>query len=160
MKNVDPTASIIGTTGISPSGWPNFTQQATNVAGYFTGGWDGGTGQGNLFDQTPSIINFFGNSGWYIMSTIDSFSGQRNTFQAGFLSWFSTNSFGGTNYSNTPVGGITYVDEPGGGQLFDRSLYYGYWAAGKTFAISSWAFRVQDVQDVFFQAIGDPFVEK
>jgi hypothetical protein len=101
------------------------------------------------------------------MSTIDSFSGQRydqsgdsTTVQAAFLSWFSTNSFGGTNYSCTPVGGITYVEEPNGGQLFNRAFYYGDWAAGMTFAIAAWSFQTQDFPVVEFQAVGDPFVRK
>ena len=161
VTNVDPTASIIGTSGTILMGelyFTNFTTQATNVAAYFTAGEDGGTGDGNLFDHTNSVISFYGDSGWYIMSTIDSTSGQRNSFQAGFLSWFSTNSFGGTNYSNTPVGGITYVDEPNGGQLFNRSFYYGDWAAGLNFAISAWSFQTQQYPVNKFQAVGDPFV--
>ena len=109
-------------------------------------------------------VSFFGNSGWYIMSTVDSYSGQRNTGQAGFLSWFSTNSFGGTNYSNTPVGAVSYVDEPfyPGGQV-DPTIYYGYWAAGNNFAFSAWAAAAGTgvwAPAIKLQAIGDPFVRK
>jgi hypothetical protein len=142
---------------------PIFTQQATNVAGYFTGGEDAG-GDVTLF--VDGKVSFYGQSGWYIMSTIDSYSGQRQDqagdglAQACFLTWFSTNSFGGTNYSNTPVGGITYVDEPGDDQLLDRSSYYGSWAAGKDFAISAWSYRPQNAALIMFQAVGDPFVRK
>jgi len=158
VTNVDPTASVTSSTGYY---FGAIITAATNVAGYFTAGWDG-TGQANMFVGPPggTNIQFSGNSGWYIMSTIDSFSGQRSTFQAGFLSWFTTNSFGGTNYSNTPVGGLTYVDEPSSGQLFDRSAYYGDWAAGKSFAISAWACQHQNLSVIKFQAVGDPFVKK
>jgi hypothetical protein len=114
----------------------------------------------NLFDSPNNVVSFYGNSGWFIMSTIDSFSGRRDTFQAGFLSWFATNSFGGTNYSSTPVGGITYVDEPGPGQILDRSYYYGDWAAGMTFAIAAWSAEAQNGDVIKFQAVGDPFVKK
>jgi hypothetical protein len=165
ITNADPTASVIGTSGSVLIGlyyFTNFTMEATNVGGYFTAGWDGGFGDTNMF--VDGLIRFYGQSGWYIMSTIDSFSGQRGEqgefLQASFLSWYSTNSFGGTNYSNTPVGGITYVDEPGANQLYIRSLYYGGWAAGKTFANSAWACLYQNGPVEMFQAVGDPFVIK
>ena len=162
VTNVDPTATVITTTGIWNNDVPIYTLQATNVAGCFTGGWDGGQGDTNMFDD--GRVSFYGSSGWSIMSTIDSYSGQRGEpgkfAHASFLTWFSTNSFGGTNYSNTTVGGITYVDEPGAGQVLDRSVYYGYWAAGKTFAISAWAVQALNGDVIMFQAVGDPFVKK
>jgi hypothetical protein len=157
VTNVDPTAFVIGTTGLGYDNVANYSAQATNVAAYFTGGQDAG-GDATLF--VDGKVRFYGQSGWYIMSTIDSTSGQRNSFQDGFLSWFTTNSFGGTNYSNTPVGGITYVDEPNGNQFFNRSGYYGNWAAGKTFAIAATAVKAQFWPVIEFQAIGDPFVRK
>jgi len=113
-------------------------------------------------------VQFFGQSQWYIMSTIDSYSGERISGQAGFLTWFASNSFslGGTNYSNTPVGAVSYVDEPfyPAGHV-DPSVYYGGWAEGQTFAISAWSAQAQAFggpawQVLEFQAIGDPFVRK
>jgi hypothetical protein len=169
VTNVDPTASVIGTCGTNVDGAPLFTTQATNVTGYFTGGWDAGMGSGpgntNSFAVSGQVV-FFGNSGWYIMSTIDSFSGQRVTGQSSYLTWFASNAFGGTNYSNTPVGAVTYVDEPSGpyGEV-TTSVYYGDWAAGKSFGVSAWAAQVWaeagppfTVQ--YFQAVGDPFVRR
>jgi hypothetical protein len=103
------------------------------------------------------------------MATIDSFNGQRVTFQANYLTWYAINAFGGTNYSNTPIGAITHVDEP---QSFADDVYdyYGNWAAGKCFAICAWAGQIgtyvqsggfpYGTTDSYFQAVGDPFVTK
>ncbi len=155
VTNLDPIASVIGTGGRDASGVANFTRNATNVAGYFTGGWDAGGDANRFVDKN---VQFFGNSGWFIMTTIDSFNGQRVTFQANYLTWFASNAFGGTNYSNTPVGAVTTVDEPHGGKP-DPAVYYGDWAAGKSFAISAWAAQASN-PSAYFQAVGDPFVRK
>jgi alpha-tubulin suppressor-like RCC1 family protein len=166
VKNVDPAATVIGTTGTNLAGIYNFTTNATNVAGYFTAGWDGGLGDGNMF--VDNTVRFFGQSGWYIMDTIDSYNGQRYSGQAGFLSWFSTNSLGGTNYSNTPVGAVTTVDEPGIPGKVNSAEYYGDWAAGKSFAIAVWDAESQIPSGegsfvsggLYFQSTGDPFVKQ
>jgi hypothetical protein len=163
VSNVDPSASIFITIE------PGFAAEATNVAGYFTCGWDCDGAFTPEF-ATNGAIQFFGDSGWYIMATIDSYSGQRmpllNTNQWSFLTWFATNSFGGTNYSNTAVGAVSYVDEPGGqyGEVA-TSVYYGDWAAGKSFGISAWAAQVwaeagppYEVYEC--QVVGDPFVRR
>jgi hypothetical protein len=151
VTNVDPTASI---TGSSEPISVNYIKQATNVAGYYNPGWWCDSNP-YMFDSTNNYVSFFGHSGWFIMATVDSYSGVRDTFQAGFLSWFTTNSFAGTNYSNTPVGGVTYVDEPTVGGEVDKAAYFGDWAAGKSFAICAWATQVMKLQ-----VVGDPFVKK
>ncbi len=165
VTNVAPWANVIGTSGTNQYGDENFTAQATNVAGYFTGGWDGATGGYNTNDGycfVDGSVRFFGNSGWFLMTTIDSLNGQRVTFQAGYLTWFATNSLGGTNYSNTPIGAVTTVNEPGLGGKPNSAVYYSLWAAGKSFALSAWDSELQKNLGLspFFQAIGDPFVKK
>jgi len=161
LTNADLTASVIVST------YPSISCLATNVAGYFTCGYDC-TLNTNMFVDSPPTIQFFGKSQWYIMSTIDSFSGERISGQAGFLTWFASNSFGGTNYSNTPVGAITYVDEPDllpNGHA-NPAVYYGEWAAGKSFAISAWnaaalsAAQPSGIPATEFQAVGDPLITK
>jgi len=100
-----------------------------------------------------------GNSRWWIIETIESYNGKRddpNTFQSNFLQWFSENAFGGTSYSNTPVGAVTHVFEPGLSGVNDASSYFGLWASKKNFAISAWYSRITPA----FQAVGDPFVTK
>lgn len=76
--------------------------------------------------------------------------------QGTFIKWLSSNAFGGTSYSNTPVGAVTHVDEPGLGFVNDASIYFRLWAGGKYFAISAWNSRRTDK----FQAVGDPFITK
>ena len=73
-----------------------------------------------------------------------------------------TNAYGGTNYSNTPVGAVTTVEEPGIPGKVSPSVYYGYWASGKSFAISAWAAQIvgNGSPGMYFQAVGDPFVRK
>jgi hypothetical protein len=143
----------------------------TNVAGYSTWGanavgWVGGG------YATNGAVLFVGSSTWYLIATVESFNGQRETGQGNFLDWFSTNAFQGTNstlplYTNTPIGAISHVDEP-----YDNAdntyNYFGLWAAGKSFAICAWAGQIGTYQtfggyapgltDLYFQAVGDPFV--
>jgi hypothetical protein len=38
----------------------------------------------------------------------------------------------------------------------DPEAYFGFWAAGKTFALCAWNSRLTP----YFQAVGDPFVAK
>jgi hypothetical protein len=149
---------------VTASTYPAISGQATNVLGYYTCGFDCSYDTNMFIDAS---VQFFGQSQWYIMSTIDSFSGQRYQSQACFLTWFATNSFKGTNYSNTPVGAVTYVDEPYyPGSHVDPAVYYGDWAAGKSFAISAWAGASASVDveggrpSFVFQAVGDPFITK
>ena len=134
VTNVNPTANVIGTSGTNSYGEEISTSHATNVAAYYTGGWDaatGGHGTNDGYCFVDGSVQFFSNSDWYIMSTIQSFDGQRVTFQANYLTCFATNAFGGTNYSNTPIGAVTTVNEPTIGGKVSASTYYGGWAAGK-----------------------------
>jgi hypothetical protein len=77
-------------------------------------------------------------------------------------SWFASNAFGGANYSNTPIGAVTTVEEPLPGGKVSPAVYYGYWAEGKSFAISAWVAQEQGngLPGLYFQAVGDPFVKK
>src|SRR5271169_2619294 len=92
------------------------------------------------------------NSSWWIIETIESFNGQRVPYslQGNFIQWFSSIAFGGTNYSNTPVGAVTHTEEPGSPEACENSaIYFGLWAAGKNFAICAWNSR----QTPYFQAV-------
>jgi hypothetical protein len=134
--------------------------QATNVLGYFTWGDDSNWGGGYA---TNGAVSFWGASTWYLIATTESYNGQRVTGQGNFLDWYSSNAFGGTNYSNTPVGAITHVEEPT--DAADNTYaYFGYWAAGKCFAICAWAGQIGTYggtnTDMYFQAVGAPFVRK
>ena len=78
-------------------------------------------------------------------------------FQSGLAQGFINLNFeNGTNYSNTPVGAVTYTDEPDLPGVNSPSIYFGLWESGKSFAICSWASR----NTPRFQAAGDPFIIK
>ena len=80
---------------------------------------------------TNGNVIWSGSSGWWIIETIESFNGLRRNSDSGqgfFLQWFSQNAFGGSNYSNTPVGAVSHVYEPGLDHVNDPSPYF--WALG------------------------------
>jgi alpha-tubulin suppressor-like RCC1 family protein len=126
---------------------------AVNVAGYLSEGAHGW--QTRNFAVDGHVI-FTGNSGWYVMATDESYNGTWYVPSfGGFTTWFSNGAFGGVNHSNTPVGAVCHVSEPGTlGN--DVAEYYGLWQAGKSFAICAWYSRWSPQ----VQAIGDPFVRR
>ena len=124
----------------------------TNIAGYVSWGVHGALAGGYPTNRT---VVWNGNSGWWIIATIESFNGIRGGYgQGNFTEWYSTDAFGGTNYSNTPVGAMSNTEEPGG--VANYSLYFGLWAAGKNLGICAWNADHSN----YFQAIGDPLVTK
>ena len=97
-----------------------------------------------------------GNSGWWVIETLESYNGQPcGGGMSDFCMWFSSNAFGGADYSNTPIGAVTHVDEPYSGYN-DPYHYFGLWEAGKNFGICAW----NSARSSRFQAVGDPFVAK
>ena len=123
-----------------------------SVAGYFCWGFHSSLGSQYAINGE---VQWTSNSGWWLIKTIESFNGQRAGGGGNFLMWFSSNAFGGTNYSNTPVGAISNVEEPGGVDNGD-SIFLGLWVAGKDFGICAW----NAVNSKYFQAIGDPLTAK
>ena len=106
-------------------------------------------------------LKFTGNSGWYIIETVESFNGRRNyaaTGQGSFIQWFSQSAFGGSNYSSTPVavGAVSHVDEPTTAGVNDTGNYFGRWHVGKNFGCCAWYSRITDA----FQMVGDPLVTR
>ena len=97
-----------------------------------------------------------GDRRWWIVETVESFNGQRASSSGTFIKWFSSNAFGGTSYSNTPVGAVSYVDEPTAGGVNTAARYFGLWASGKNFGITAWNSRVTP----YFQAVGDPLTRR
>lgn len=125
----------------------------TNVTGYISWGVHGDLA--STYPVDGSVV-WNGNSGWWLIETVESFNGQRNGGQGNFLEWYASNAFGGTNYSHTPIGAVSHVEEPFINGIENSAVYFGLWAAGKNFAISAWNAR----QTPYFQAVGDPFVTK
>ena len=128
----------------------------TNLAGYMC--WGGHSSFGHEYSRNGSN-QWSGASSWWIIETIESSNGFRGPGTGNFTQWFSDLGFGWpsrTNYENTPVGAVSHTDEPGLDFINDGSIYFGLWAAGKSFAISAWQSR----RTIFFQAVGDPFVKR
>jgi hypothetical protein len=138
---------------------PHITN-AVNVAGYMC--WGFHSQLGALYATSGAIpVKWTGNSSWYIIETCESFNGRRFSDSGYFLQWYSTNGFGGINYSNTPVGAVTHVDEPFLEGISDSGKYFGLWAGGKSFAISAWNSRKTAIgAPSVFQAVGDPLVTR
>jgi hypothetical protein len=129
---------------------------ATNVSGYMC--WGAHSSLGANYATNYSLI-FTSKSTWYVIATIESFNGQRIPQlqqQGNFLSWYASNAFGGTNYSNTPVGAISNVEEPGLPTTNYGGIYFGLWAATKDAGISAW----NAINSPYFQEVGDPLVTK
>lgn len=134
----------------------NHITRGTNVAGYMSWGEHSSLGE---YYATNGYVSWSGNSGWYLMETIESFNGERDTQateQGNFLQWFSSNAFAGTNYSNTPIGAVSNVDEPGRPDTSYGAIYFGLWASGKNSSICAW----NAINSHEFQMLGDPFVIK
>jgi alpha-tubulin suppressor-like RCC1 family protein len=159
VLDVNPSASI---TYAMDDTVPHITS-ATNVAGYFCWGAHSTLGASYPTDGTPT---FYGDSGWYLINTVESFNGQRYVANFGnYTGWFSSNAFGGSSYANAPIGGVSNTDEPDVGGINSPQIYYGLWECGKNFAICAWASRYSQTNYSFvfpqaFQAVGDPFVKK
>ena len=73
---------------------------------------------------------------------MESLNGQRYfPYQGTFVEWFGSDAFGGSGYTNTPIGAVTHVDEPFLYGLENSQLYFGLWAGGNNFAICAWVSR-------------------
>jgi hypothetical protein len=140
-------------TNVTPdNSYSNHICSAFNMAGYLCFG-----SHSSLGIEFPETLAWSGNSGWWLIETVESFNGRRyEADQSTIITWFEGNSFGGINYSNTPVGAVSNTDEPDEAGHNNAAIYFGLWAARKNFAICAWASRLTPE----FQAVGDPFVQK
>jgi len=113
-----------------------------NVAGYICWGGHSNWGTNKINDPNYALdgsAQWTGNSSWWIIKTLESYNGQRvDPGQGTFMKWFSSNAFGGTNYSNTPVGACSNVEEPGLEGSTTISAYFSLWASGKNFGVCAW----------------------
>lgn len=131
----------------------NFIHTGQNVAGFCSWMTNAGRSQ-----QDPINGNIsWGNNNWYIMTTIESFNGMAQPLapQSTYLEWFSPNAFGGSNYSNVPVGAVGHTWEPGlGGVAYTG--FFALWQRGWPFIECAWQSRVTP----YFAAFGDPLLCK
>ena len=129
---------------------------ANNVAGYVSWGTHGTIA---AVETVNGAISWQGNSGWYLMQTIESYNGEQvwlTGAQGTFTYWFCSSAFGGTSYSNTPIGAVTTVDEPNLSGKNDSSIYFGRWVGGKNFGVCAW--ESVGSGGLLFQATGDPLI--
>jgi len=160
ITNVNSSAGVTYIDGIETTNVPFLPHitNAVNVAGYICWGFHSNWGTTNTFDGNYEIdgqVQWSGNSSWWIIRTEESYNGQISTGQGNFVKWFYPNAFGGTNYSNTPIGAVSSTEEPGAGAI-NNSIYFGLWASGKNFAICAWNSNLTP----YLQAVGDPFVTR
>jgi hypothetical protein len=138
---------------------------ATNVSGYTSWGYNGG-----LTADYPNDgeVSFTGSSSWYVIRTIESFNGQVDQIwpQGNFVKWWEANAFGGAGYSNTPVGAVCHVEEPGIVGTPDNYVgpnhenYFAYWERGNLFIEAAWASMGSAIGHSVMMAVGDPLVAK
>jgi len=145
LANGVPASSVVYTT-------QEHIARATDVAGFMNWGSNGGLGGNYANDGT---VRFSGQSGWYLIQTIESFNGQRAVHQGNFIDWFSGNAFGGTGHANTPVGAVSYTEEPSTGGVNDAS-YFVHWALGRDLGTCAW----NSSHTTDFQVVGDPLVAR
>ncbi|MSR78832.1 MAG: hypothetical protein EXS59_01665 [Candidatus Taylorbacteria bacterium] len=133
---------------------------ATDVSGFLSRGLYGYAYSGKY--AIDGTVRFSGNSGWYIIETMESFNGvwtagdvPGENFQGNFVKWFSKNAFGGSNYENTPVGAVTHIEEPSLSGV-NNPDFFSCWDSGEVFASCAWHSR----ETPYFQAVGDPLVAK
>jgi hypothetical protein len=162
---VNPNASVTETFGDDfGTNLAVHISSGTNVAGYYSHGEHSALGPDYAVN---GYVQWYGNSGWWIMATGESFNGMRvDPGQGTFIDWFSPNAFGGTNYTNyenTPVGAVSHVDEPGSGFVDNPFVYFPLWEGGKNCAICAWVARDTSPYTgptPFLQVVGDPFIRK
>ena len=157
LNGISPSA-IIYADGSLEDVLGNHITRATNVAGYFSLGHHSALSYLFAIDGT---VKFQGQSGWFIMTTFESYNGLRDPGSPNGLStyaeWCSSGAFGGAGYENTPVAAVANTDEcicaP------DPVALLGLWAAGKTSAICCWQAGWSQ-QWITTLVAGDPFVKR
>lgn len=154
ISNENPNASIIYSSNA-------VIRTGSNVRGYASWGVHDGIFS-SMYPTNNSVV-WSGNSKWWLIETIESFNGQRDASlgpggqqpQGDVEEWFAANAWGGTNYSNTPVGAVSHVEEPG--FAINGPTYMSLWEAGYLFSECAWGSKIGSNP---FQVIGDPLIRK
>lgn len=152
-----PSSAIQYVDDDQPDILTNHLTQAENVAGYFSCGAHSALGNTFAIDGT---VTFSGQSGWFAMTTYESYNGARNYLAPNYLStyveWYASNAFGAANYQNTPVAAVGNTDEGG---CPDPAALLGLWAAGKSAATCCWQAGEAQYWATTL-VVGDPFVKR
>lgn len=122
-----------------------------NVAGFCT--WGAHAGRG-AFYAINGQVQWGGTNNWYILTTIESYNGCRNSSpQGGITGWFGRTSWGSINYEKCPVGAVGHVEEPGLGGVANTGFYL-LWQRGWPLIECAWESRSTD----YFLCVGDPLI--
>lgn len=151
LRAANSSAQIVTRGNILP-----VLSSASDVTGFLIHGIYGYNSNSNY--AVDGTIRFSGNSGWYAMSTVESFNGlwMAAGHQGNFIKWFSKNAFGGSNYEHTPAAATTYVKEPTSNSV--QPSLFTCWDVGKPFAYCAW--KSQIVAGSMLQVVGDPWVTR
>lgn len=115
--------------------------------------WYGSWGYYTLLGDLPSHVTFTGLAGWWGCQMVESYGGIYGNYMPDPTEIFAATAFGGTSYSNTPIGFVGFTAEPYLGGV--QSAYYpGRWARGWTFSEAAWC-GSNSPQTL---AVGDPLV--
>ena len=133
----------------------------TDVTGYETWGTNGGMTTSALpsggYPNDGSIV-FSGKSNWFLVKTIESYNGMQGggpNSQGCFEKFFYSTAFGGTSYSNTPVGFAGHTDEPTISGV-EAESYLINWDLGLLACECAWGSRCTP----YFAFWGDPLVKR
>jgi hypothetical protein len=117
--------------------------------------WYGSWGYYTWGGDLPSDVTFSGLAGWWVAQMVQSYGGIYGNYMPDPTEIFAATAFGGTNYSNTPVGYVGFTAEPYLSGVQNRH-FPGRWARGWTFAEAAWVGR----NTQHFLAVGDPLVTR
>lgn len=160
MRTAHPSAHIVTQGNVLPR-----LSSASDVTGFLIHGSYGygeKLSNGSYTNRDYALngsIRFSGNSGWYAMTTWESYNGVwpwGNGSQGDFISWFSRNAFGGSNYEYTPAAAVTHVKEPTSNA--QQPGLFACWEAGKPFAYCAW--KNDGAGELALQVVGDPLVTR
>jgi hypothetical protein len=141
-----------------------YTSNTIIAAGSSVRGYAGWGVHNLVFANTYAVdgsVVWSGSSTWWIIETFESYNGTRDCGvsegqpQGCVARWFASNAWGGANYTNTPVGAVSNVEEPYVPGL-NGPTYMSLWEEGFLFSECAWASK----NTPCFQAIGDPLVKQ
>ena len=158
-KNLLISNASVATGRITYTAYPTANiSSGTNVTGYETFGANGSLPATYATDGT---VVFSGQSNWYLIKTIESYNGQLTAdgggggSQGNFERFFSSGAFGGTSYSNTPIGMAGHTDEPSATGV-EAESYLVNWENGYLAVECAWGSRCS----VYFVFYGDPLIKR
>ena len=104
---------------------------------------------------SDGTVTFSGDSGWFLLSTVESYNGQYGSSHGDPTEFFAATGFGGTAYANTPAFFVGHTEEPYLPGINDKWYEY-MWASGMLAIEAAWQSKNVPVMI----AVGDPLVKR